>query len=277
MKERLIQKIVRGSQAVDGAGVKLTRVLSLGTVEEFDPFLMLDVFDSTSPADYIRGFPWHPHRGIETITYLIEGEIDHEDSTGSKGKILSGGCQWMRAGSGIMHTEMPQIAPRMLGMQLWLNMPAAKKMIPPKYNDLTAEKIPAVKAEKSEVKVISGKFAEITGPMQDMLIPVTMLDVVLESGGKFELDAKTDDTLFLYVFRGAVSFPDGSTVSKTEAALTTEGDSLSVTAGMEGARIVVLKGEALHEPIFWGGPIVMDTEEGLRQAFADLRNDTFIK
>jgi hypothetical protein len=277
MERRLIKKIIRGSASMDGAGVKLTRVLGLGTVKDFDPFLMLDIFDSTSPDDYTRGFPWHPHRGIETITYLIEGEIEHGDSIGSRGTIYSGGCQWMRAGSGIMHYEMPKASPRMLGMQLWLNMPAEKKMIPPQYNDLTAEMITTVTTADAEVKVISGDFQGTIGPMEHPLIPIRMLDVALKADGKFELDVASEDNLFIYVFRGAVEFPDGSKATQTDAALTTAGDRLEVRSGAEGARFVVLQGKPLCEPIFWRGPVVMDTQEGLTQAFVDLQNDTFIK
>lgn len=277
MKLRSIQRIVEGQRATDGAGVKLTRVLGLETVKDFDPFLMLDAFDSTDPNDYTRGFPWHPHRGIETITYLICGEIEHQDSIGNKGTINAGCCQWMRAGSGIMHQEMPQASDRMLGLQLWLNMPAVNKMDKPAYNDLLSEDIPLVSGNGLEVRVLSGTYHDKQGPMQNLFIPVTMMDAAMAADAEFALDTEEDDTVFLYLFEGGVEFPDGKTALRRQAALTTAGTSLQFKASFPDTRLVVLKAKPLHEPVHWGGPVVMDTAEGLQQAFRELREGTFIK
>ena len=277
MEFRSIKRIVEGQRAVDGAGVRLTRVLGLETVKDFDPFLMLDAFDSTDPNDYLRGFPWHPHRGIETITYLISGEIEHQDSIGNKGTINGGSCQWMRAGSGIMHQEMLQTSDRMLGLQLWLNMPAVNKMDAPAYNDLLAADIPLVSHDGLDVRVLSGSYHDKQGPMKNLLIPVMMLDVAMAEDAEFTLDAEADDTVFLYLFEGGVEFPDGEKAVRKQAVLTTEGTKLQFKATSPDTRLVVLRSKPLHEPVHWGGPVVMDTAEGLQLAFRELREGTFIK
>ncbi len=278
MLERNVQSQVQGSRAVDGAGVRLVRVLGRDTVEAFDPFLMLDAFDSTNPSDYTKGFPWHPHRGIETVTYLIKGNILHEDSLGNKGDIVDGCCQWMTAGSGILHQEMPQASDRMLGLQLWLNLPAKAKMAKPMYHDIRSENVPEVKENGATVRVIAGHYNGVAGAAQGDHVAMTMLDVQLDSNAGFVLDTPNDETAFAYLFSGDGVFGGNlDRVNEKTAVLFTGGDKLSIKAGENGVRMVICLGKPLKEGIAWGGPIVMNTREELRQAFDELDRGTFIK
>jgi redox-sensitive bicupin YhaK (pirin superfamily) len=275
---RKILRIVTGSNQVDGAGVKLVRVIGRADVEDFDPFLMLDAFDSRNPADYIKGFPWHPHRGIETVTYLIAGDIEHGDSLGNKGHILDGGCQWMTAGSGIIHQEMPQPVGRMLGFQLWINLPRKNKWTRPQYRDINANLIPRVQEESGTVSVISGTYGNAQGATQGDYVKTLMLDVAVEPGFKWRLPVDSSSTLFIYIVKGGGFFDASSTlVESHRAVLFGEGDEFAVQAGPEGIRFVLFAGRPLREPIAWGGPIVMNTQEELQQAFADMDNGTFIR
>jgi redox-sensitive bicupin YhaK (pirin superfamily) len=194
---------VTGIQTTDGAGVKLVRVIGNRNVYDFDPFLMLDAFDSSDPKDYIKGFPWHPHRGIETVTYLIAGDIVHNDSLGNEGRILDGCCQWMTAGSGIKHHEMPQPSERMLGVQLWLNLPAKNKMTAPKYHDIEKKDIKYIKKDGYEVRVISGSFDGISAQKNDEYVSADFLDVNLSGNASFEIDRDPDNTLFIYIIEGS--------------------------------------------------------------------------
>ncbi len=275
---RKIQRIVTGSNQIDGAGVHLVRVIGRGDVEEFDPFLMLDAFDSSDPKDYLRGFPWHPHRGIETVTYLIEGDIEHGDSLGNKGHILAGGCQWMTAGGGIIHQEMPQAAPRMLGLQLWLNLPGKDKFAPPQYRDLSGGRIPRVKEAGARIGVISGRYGKTAGSTQGDYVKATMLDVELEPGAEFRLPVESADTLFIYIVEGAGRFGGAEKeIARHRAILFGGGDEFAAQAGGQGVRFVLCAGRPLREPIAWGGPIVMNTREELEQAFEEIDNGTFIQ
>ncbi len=275
---RQVKRIVTGHPTVDGAGVHLVRVLGRDDVYDFDPFLMLDAFDSTNPADYIKGFPWHPHRGIETVTYLISGRIEHGDSLGNSGVIGDGDCQWMTAGSGIIHQEMPKASPRMLGVQLWLNLPAEDKMCEPKYNGITQAQIPLVREDGTEVRVISGIYRGMAGAAKGDYVQPLYLDVELEPGADWQLDTDAEATLFVYIMAGAGAFGEpGETVAHKHAALFGDGDTFRVTAGEEGLRFLLLCGQPLGEPIAWGGPIVMNTPEELRLAFRELDMGTFIK
>ena len=276
---RKIRRIVTGSNQVDGAGVKLVRVIGRADVEEFDPFLMLDAFDSRNPADYIKGFPWHPHRGIETVTYLIAGDIEHGDSLGNKGHILDGGCQWMTAGSGIIHQEMPQPASRMLGLQLWLNLPRKDKWTRPQYRDITAALIPKVQEKSGTVGVISGIYGNAQGATQGDYVQALMLDVALKPGAGWRLPVDGASTLFIYIVEGEGFFDAASStrVESHRAVLFGEGDDFAVQAGPEGIRFLLFAGRPLREPIAWGGPIVMNTQEELQQVFADIDNGTFIR
>lgn len=284
-KLRRVKKIVTGHATVDGAGVKLVRVLGRDDVRDFDPFLMLDAFDSTNPGDYLKGFPWHPHRGIETITYLISGRIEHGDNLGNSGVIGEGECQWMTAGSGIIHQEMPQESERLWGVQLWLNMPAAEKMAPPRYNGISQAHIPAVREEGAAVRVISGIYRGILGATRGLYVQPDFLDVTLLPGVQWQTGAQDgstqmgDGTAFVYVLDGSGQFgPEpGVTVAAKHAALFGEGSTLRAAAGKEGLRFLLLCGQPLHEPIAWGGPIVMNTSAELKQAFKELEEGTFIK
>jgi redox-sensitive bicupin YhaK (pirin superfamily) len=276
MEKRILMKTVRGTDAVDGAGVKLVRVLGHSTISEFDPFLMLDAFDSQDPRDYIKGFPWHPHRGIETVTYLVEGRIDHGDSLGNSGVIGNGDCQWMTAGSGIIHQEMPKEAERMLGLQLWLNLPAKDKMTEPKYRDITAAMVPMVEEPQATVKVISGAFKGVEGAIQGDYVKTLMLDAEIRAGGSFDVVVPHDDTLFFYVVRGSGSL-EGESLKDHSAILTSKGDTLTLQAGSDGMRVILFSGSPLNEPIAWGGPVVMNTREELDKAFAEIRDGSFIK
>lgn len=276
MKTRTIARVVRGKPAVDGAGVKLTRVLGGETIEDFDPFLMLDSFDSTNPADYLRGFPTHPHRGIETITYLVDGKLAHEDSLGNKGLIIPGASQWMTAGSGILHQEMPQEAERMLGLQLWLNLPAAEKMTDPKYFDIRPEDVGVAENSCATVRVISGSYEGVNGAKPHH-IQATLLDVSLKEGQSIEIPVKEDETVFIFSLLGD-TMVTGEIFQEKTALLLKDGNQVEVSAlPGETARFILASAPALHEPIAWGGPIVMNTREELQLAFDELRAGTFIK
>jgi redox-sensitive bicupin YhaK (pirin superfamily) len=240
---------------------------------------MLDAFDSRNPADYIKGFPWHPHRGIETVTYLIAGDIEHGDSLGNKGHILDGGCQWMTAGSGIIHQEMPQSTGRMLGLQLWLNLPRKDKWTRPKYRDITSPLIPKVEEESGTVGIISGTYGKVQGATQGDYVQALLLDVALKPDAEWCLPVDNLSTLFIYIVDGGGLFEAVSTthVESHRAVLFDEGDEFAVRAGSDGMRFVLFAGRPLREPIAWGGPIVMNTQEELQQAFADMNNGTFIR
>lgn len=281
MKYRTVNKVVTGFSAVDGAGVHLVRVIGSSTVRDFDPFLMLDAFDSVNPDDYVKGFPWHPHRGIETVTYLIRGDIEHGDSLGNKGSILDGGCQWMTAGSGIIHQEMPKASPRMLGLQLWLNLPARNKMTNPAYRDLTADRMPVVEGDGSRVTVISGEYRGTAGALKADYVDATMFDVALEAGSSLEIPVTEDDTAFVYIIDGSLSFdggPEKEFLDRRIAVLLAGGDTVCLTApAAASCRCVFFSGAPLREQVAWGGPIVMNTKEELETAFRELEEDTFIK
>ncbi|MCR6546070.1 pirin family protein [Dehalobacterium formicoaceticum] len=276
MQKREINKMIRGQRATDGAGVRLVRVLGHKDVYDFDPFLMLDSFDSTNPSDYTAGFPMHPHRGIETITYLISGKIEHEDSMGNKDTINPGESQWMTAGSGIMHQEMPKAADRMLGFQLWLNLPREEKMAEPAYLAITRDMIGKVNKDGAEVRVLSGSFEEKIG-VAPHHIPASIYDISLAKGGRIQIPTKSDETVFVFLIEGDGVINEETVLSKT-AVLFGEGDYITVSASEETElRFVYFAGKPLHEPIAWGGPIVMNTQAELQHAFDELNKGTFIK
>ncbi len=276
MQKRSIKKIIRGQRATDGAGVRLVRVVGFNDVEDFDPFLMLDSFDSTDPSDYTAGFPTHPHRGIETITYLISGKIEHEDSLGNQGTIHAGESQWMTAGSGILHQEMPKESDRMLGFQLWLNLPRAEKMTAPAYLSITPEMMGRLKKEKADIRVLSGSFYEVVG-VHPAHIPATIYDIALSEGGNIEIPTNPDETVFVFLIEGNAFVNDQSVLSKS-AVLFGSGDYISVSSQPGSAlRMIFFSGKPLHESIAWGGPIVMNTRDELNLAFDELGLGTFIK
>jgi len=280
---RNVMKITKGKAAVDGAGVHLTRVIGYHDTKDYDPFLMLDAFDSTNPDDYTRGFPWHPHRGIETITYLIKGDIEHGDSLGNSGSILDGECQWMTAGSGIIHQEMPKASPRMLGAQLWLNLPAKDKMTQPSYGDIKADQVPLVDSDGIKVRVISGTYQGRQGAFEGKYIKATYLDVELPAGREWSIATDPEHTVFIYLFSGALMAVSDLNVNQAQglidekqAVLFGPGDLFQVKAAQD-TRFIFLTAPPLREPIAWGGPIVMNTREELNLAFRELENNTFIK
>lgn len=277
MIERTVNKTVKGRRAVDGAGVHLVRVIGYTDVKQFDPFLMLDAFDSTNPEDYIAGFPLHPHRGIETVTYLLEGQIEHKDSLGNKGEIGPGACQWMTAGSGIMHQEMPQETPHLLGLQLWINLPRKDKMAVPKYRNLTPDNIELVKEDGVAIRVLCGSYKGNKGAMQADYVPAVYLDVTMEPDQVWRVETTPLDTVFLYIIRGSLTVKESDVLNSKQAVLLNYGDCVTVTSGPEGARFMLMQGTPIKEPVAWGGPIVMNSEEELRVAFMELENGNFIK
>lgn len=274
MKAQVI-KTVKGVPAVDGAGVKLTRVLGRSTIEDFDPILMLDSFDSRNPDDYVAGFPTHPHRGIETVTYLSLGRMDHKDSMGNSGSILSGDTQWMTAGSGILHSEFPKEAERMLGLQFWLNLPSEEKMTEPKYFDIKNEDIQTVEDGKSIYKVISCKFKEGQG-VKPHHVQAKFVEIKLEANSEFELPLEFSETHFIFNLQGQVKI-DGEIYSEKTAILFGQGDEIKVESLDNPLHLVFVEAPKLEEPVAWGGPIVMNTREELIQAFEELEHGRFIK
>ncbi|MEL7656726.1 MAG: pirin family protein [Bacillota bacterium] len=276
---RKIKKIITGIHATDGAGVKLVRVLGYHDVIDFDPFLMLDAFDSTNPSDYTKGFPWHPHRGIETITYLIQGDIEHGDSLGNKGTILNGDCQWMTAGSGIIHQEMPKASPRMLGVQLWLNLPAKDKMTQPKYRGIQRQTIPVVSDGDTKVHILSGNLKGTEGAVSGEYVKPIIFDVELKADCEWTFETDPTYHLFAYIIQGSGYFDPNTDqeILEKHAVLFESGSRFWVKAGNVGARFLLLAGEPLKEPVAWGGSIVMNTQEELAQALIELNQNTFIK
>lgn len=275
--QRNIKKIIKGMPAQDGAGVKLTRVLGARDVRDIDPFLMLDAFDSSNPKDYIKGFPWHPHRGIETFTYLISGNIEHQDSLGNKGVLSDNEAQWMTAGSGIIHQEMPKEAERMRGLQLWINLPAANKMVPPAYWDIKAKDILELKKPDQKIRIISGELEGLRPAVQPKYVQARILDVHLDANAKFVLTTPSDKTVFLYLFEGLLTnLTDQYSVRDHSVALFEKGEEVALKAAVQ-SRFVLFEGLALNEPVAFGGPIVMNTREELEQAFRELDEGTFIR
>ena len=278
MKIRAVRKTYPGTPSTDGAGVHLNRIFANQDTFELDPFLLLDYFDSTDPDQYTKGFPWHPHRGIETITYLMDGLLEHGDSLGNSGVIEPFGCQWMTAGSGIIHQEMPQPADHMHGAQLWLNLPSKEKMTEPAYRDITADDLQAYEDADVLVRVICGEYKGKVGPVKGTYVEPLYFDVEIKPGGTFKMDIDPEETVFLLLAQGSVTFPDGNSYRKADAKglLLTKGEKIELNSP-EGARCLMMAGKPLHEPVAWGGPIVMNTRAELRQAFLELDEGTFIK
>ncbi|RNC67537.1 MAG: pirin family protein [Desulfuromonadales bacterium] len=300
MAPRKIFKVFKSVPTIEGAGVHLKRAFGYHQVPLFDPFLMLDDFHTSNPDEYLAGFPWHPHRGIETITYVLEGLVEHGDSMGNKGTIGAGDVQWMTAGSGIIHQEMPQMSPTgtMWGFQFWANLPASQKMMPPRYRDVPAATIPeAVLDSGVRVKVVSGALNGVQGPVRDIVIDPELMDVSVPAGGVFSHEVKHGHTAVAYVLAGAGHFDEGrdpfsfdfsgsgwldlerscSFGPETVVLYERDGESIRVTAGEKGVRFLLLSGRPLGEPVAWQGPIVMNTREELRIAFEEYHNGTFVK
>jgi len=278
---RKIKLTLKSRPTLEGAGVRLKRAFGYNEVPLFDPFLLLDHFGSDNPNDYLAGFPWHPHRGIETITYMIRGEVAHGDSLGNEGVINSGDCQWMTAGCGIIHQEMPQRTEGyMMGFQLWANLPASEKMMRPRYRDIKEEQIPVISLDdKIKVKVICGQVGEVTGPVKDIVTDPEYLDVHVENGGVFKHKVKNGHTLFAYVFEGEGYFDDNREKLKQvgDLILYEDGDELLISTENSHVRFLLVSGKPIGEPVAWRGPIVMNTQEELITAFREYQNGTFIK
>jgi len=274
--DRNVEKVLERQQVIEGAGVRLKRVLGNDKTSTFDPFLLLDHFGSDDPTDYIKGFPWHPHRGMETVTYMWAGEVEHGDSIGNSGVIRSGDVQWMTAGSGILHQEMPRkYNGLMQDFQLWVNLPARKKMTDPKYRGIEKEEIPLVQKNGLKVKVISGKTDGTVGPVRDLAIDIEYFDVELASGKIFEHATPRNRTVFAYVVSGTIDVQD-KTIKSGHCAIFSEGDLVRI-GSKEGSRFLFVTGEPLKEPVAWRGSIVMNTQEELTKAFEELNEGTFIK
>ena len=278
---RKIDRIIHGQPVSDGAGVRLTRIFGFYEEGLLDTFLLLDFFGSDNPKDYMAGFPWHPHRGMETVTYMLDGRVEHSDSMGNSGVIGPGDIQWMTAGSGIIHQEMPRSdGPRMYGFQLWVNLPASQKMIPPRYQDIPASKVPVVKLENGvSVRVLAGTFNGVKGPVENIIADPEYFDVEMPGNAEFLVPVGATYTAFAYVFEGEASFdPDVKEPMKAgTGALFGKGTNIRAVTGNSPARFILISGKPIAEPVAWRGPIVMNTNEELDQAFREFRNGTFIR
>ncbi|MDO8510546.1 MAG: pirin family protein [Nanoarchaeota archaeon] len=269
---RKIQKKITPKIIMEGAGVKLRRVFGPEQSSQFDPFLLFDHFGSADPDDYLKGFPWHPHRGIETVTYLLQGEVAHADSIGNKGVIKSGEIQWMTAGSGIIHQEMPQpFKGEMQGFQLWVNLPKAKKMTAPQYRGIAKDELVVVKLDGAAIKIVAGKIGNKQGPVHHLSTEVEYFEIDLS--GTFKYDTKKK-TVLIYVIEGSLQVGNESLNHHQAALLEEKGD---IVISAEKARFLLIAGDPLREPVAWSGPIVMNTQKELQEAFQELENGTFIK
>jgi quercetin 2,3-dioxygenase len=299
MSLRPVKRITQAMPTIEGAGVQLRRGFGFGATSDYDPFLLFDDFRNEDPDAYLAGFPWHPHRGIETITYVLAGSVEHGDSLGNKGVLGPGDVQWMTAGSGILHQEMPKGDRRgwMHGFQLWANLPAVHKMTAPRYQDVPGSAIPEiVDDDGTRVRVICGNFWGKQGPVEGIAADPRYLDVTVPAGRTKSLPVETTQHAFAYVFDGSGTFKDASQPEKVlterlspagavlgqdarnrSMILFDNGDEVTVRAGDEGIRFLLVSGRPLKEPVAWQGPIVMNTQEELREAYAELRNGTFIK
>jgi redox-sensitive bicupin YhaK (pirin superfamily) len=302
MSIRPVKRVIESTPTLEGAGVKLRRAFGFGETSEFDPFLLLDDFRNDNPEDFLAGFPWHPHRGIETITYVLAGTVAHGDSLGNRGNLGAGDIQWMTAGRGILHQEMPKgdDRGRMHGFQLWGNLPASLKMTEPRYQDVPASAVPEVTDDDgTRVRIVCGDFHGRRGPVDGVAADPQYLDVWIPPGRRKTLPVETSRHAFAYVFEGAGRFRDASSPQAVQtervgpggeaadAARTTagnrslvlfdRGDEVTVQAGDEGVRFLFVSGKPIQEPVAWYGPIVMNTQDELRRAYEELRNGTFIK
>lgn len=273
--ERRIQQQVSGFRTQDGAGVNLVRVLGNRTVEEYDPILMLDSFDSTNPDDYTAGFPMHPHRGIETISYVYRGSMTHRDSLGNEDTIGDGEVQWMTAGSGIMHEEKLPAAERMLGVQLWLNLPAKDKMVPPAYRSIKNSEIEEIEFDWGKLRLLAGEFEGRKGYMSKYL-PLNYYDLHLNSNASVVLNTEQEHSVMVFTLLGD-AYIGGDLVKEKTAVKLTSGDTVEIKATDEKAQVLFISSKLLSEPVVWGGPIVMNTKEELNKAFDDLKRGTFIQ
>ncbi|MEW9077216.1 pirin family protein [Terrisporobacter glycolicus] len=273
--KRMIKNKVRGFRTTDGAGVSLVRVLGNTTVETYDPILMLDSFDSTNPEEYTAGFPMHPHRGIETISLVVKGNMVHKDSLGNEDGITDGEVQWMTAGSGILHEEKLPASDKMLGVQLWLNMPRKHKMAPPEYHSIKKEEIKEIPIDGGTLRLISGRYKEHKGFMGKYL-PIDYYHIILNANNKFTIETEEDKSVLVFLLSGDAKVA-GETISEKTAVKLTNGDSLDIESIHEDIQILFISSDKLEEPVSWGGPIVMNTREELDLAFRELRDGSFLK
>lgn len=280
-KTRQIEQVLTSQPTIEGAGVHLQRVFGFYEVPQFDPFLLMDDFRSDDPSLFLAGFPWHPHRGIETITYMLAGTVEHGDSLGNSGVIGPGDVQWMTAGSGIIHQEMPKpdSTGHMGGFQLWANLPAASKMMAPRYQEIKSTGIPVItQPGGATIRIIAGQVGEVSGPVQDIVSEPAYLDVSLPAGAEFIQPTPAGHTVLAYVIEGSVSMdPNVSPVKKGQLAHFSDGLQVSSVSSSGDARFLLLSGRPLREPVAWRGPIVMNTQAELRLAFEEYRLGTFIK
>ena len=300
MSLRAVKKLITAKPTLEGAGVHLRRAFGFGQTSDYDPFLLLDDFRNDVPADYLAGFPWHPHRGIETITYVLAGTVEHADSLGNRGAIATGDIQWMTAGSGIVHQEMPKgdQTGRMHGFQLWANLPAALKMTKPRYQEVKSVDIPEITDDDgTQVRLVCGHFWGKTGPVEGIAADPTYIDVSVPPGKRKALPVETSRHAFAYVFGGSGTFCNASQplavptesvgwwphatppaeVDDRTLVLFDWGDEVVVQGGENGIRFLLVSGQPLQEPVAWYGPIVMNTQAELRQAFDELEQGTFLK
>jgi quercetin 2,3-dioxygenase len=287
-QNRRIKKTWKSQPFREGAGVRLKRAFGFNETPQLDPFLLLDAFHSENPEDYKRGFPWHPHRGIETITYILDGDVEHGDSLGNRGLISAGDVQWMTAGSGIIHQEMPKGNRKgeMWGFQLWSNLPAGQKMMNPRYREVKQGEIPQVKtADGASVRVIAGEVAGVRGPVRDIVTDPQFLDVSLPAGKSFTHPVEHDHTVFAYVAEGEGYFDARDTFARETPSAHGEGtivlygpgNRVTVSADKKAVRFLLIAGRPLDEPIAWHGPIVMNTQRELETAFKEFQEGTFVK
>ena len=284
IQSREVIEIIKPQTVMEGAGVRLKRSIATATLDHLDPFLLFDHFGSDNPADYIKGFPMHPHRGIETVTYMIKGHVNHKDSIGNSGSISSGDIQWMTAGGGIMHEEMPQPGQEeMIGFQLWVNLPARLKMTTPRYQDIISNQIPEVSREDGvKIRIITGQVDGIRGAVSEIYADPSYLDVSIPANGSFSHPVEKGHTAFAYVFEGRGYFGTGentteNSISKPGLAVLGDGDYIQAGAANEPVRFLLVSGKPLNEPIARYGPFVMNTQEEIQQALEDLRNGTFVR
>ena len=280
---RRVEKVVEPQPVVEGAGVKLKRSIGTRTMDNLDPFLLLDHFASSNRREYEAGFPLHPHRGIETVTYVLRGEVHHRDTLGNSGSIGAGDVQWMTAGRGIMHEEMPQVRPEgIAGFQLWVNLPAKLKMTKPRYQDIRSSEIPEIKKEDgARIRVITGTVDEVSGPVTGIAANPIYLDVFVPAQTSFIQPVHRGHAAFAYVFEGEAKFAGdgkegGTMISHPRLVVLGDGDAVKVTAGQTPVRFLLVSGKPLHEPIARYGPFVMNTEEEIEQTLQELRKGTFV-
>jgi len=273
--ERIVNEVVTGFKTMDGAGVHLVRVLGNETVREFDPILMLDSFDSVNPDDYTAGFPMHPHRGIETISYVYRGAMTHRDSLGNEDTIRDGEVQWMTAGSGILHEEKLPATERMLGVQLWLNLPSKDKMVSPAYHSIKKDEIQEIPINNGKIRLLAGKYGSYQGYVSNYL-PLDYYDIHLDENSSVEISTQMEASVLLFTLIGKIAV-GGKLIQEKTAVKLSQGDVVKIESFEQKVQVLFVSSVAIDEPIAWGGPIVMNTKEELNQAFDDLRNGTFLQ